>query len=127
MGHIAHFPSDSFISVGVEITARSVRQKRMKVNAWVFWVCIGAALALGIWIGYTPYVGLPRSELSTPAGVASSVKFTGELCVKALDECVASNRECVVMLKESVSKADDYLQILEKASGKNLHRDAGRD
>jgi hypothetical protein len=66
-----------------------------------------------------------------PSGVASSVAAMGDTCVKTIDECLASNRECIAMLKETVEKADDYLTILEKVTGKKLHNlppcDAGRD
>lgn len=82
------------------------------------------------------FIGLLFGRMTIPekvepapvaSSVASSVASTGKLCIGVIDECLASNRECVVMLKEAVGKADDYLKLLEKASGKNLHRDAGRD
>ena len=66
-----------------------------------------------------------------PSGVASTAASVGDKYAKTIDECLTSNQQCIDMLKQSVDKADDYLTILEQASGKYLHNlplcDAGRD
>lgn len=99
----------------------------MKDPSWLF--AVGFALVLGA-IGVGIARAITETTPATPAPVPSSATSrgasVGEQCVQTLERCVISNQKCLDLLKETAGKADDYLQILEKASGKNLHRDAGK-
>jgi hypothetical protein len=82
-------------------------------------------LVIGVMIGQCSPQRL--SSPPTPA-LATSVAGVGSACISALDNCVSENARCIDTLKQAVGKADDYLTILEKVSGKNLHnlpKDAG--